>query len=110
VASLNVYQVKSTGHQFSAPKSKYDNIKGDLGLIDVTTDDGKREGGKKLAPGYGYVRITARLKKSGTKKAASVSLICDPDKVGSAFKNGANNKVNGRDVDRIYIPGNRYQK
>jgi hypothetical protein len=110
MAAYNSYQVEGTKHTFSAPKAKYENVKDDLGLKDVTADDAAREQGLKLAPGYGYVRLVAVLKKSGNKPRKSVDIICAPSKVGTAILNGLNNQINGQDVDRIYVPTNRYRK
>jgi hypothetical protein len=113
-----MYMVKSTKHWFYAPKNKYKDIAGALGLEEVDPDSGKGENAIKLANGQGYIRLMAKL-----KSGATLSLVCDPQKVGEAMGvegggggigGGADGsgtaegkKIYGEGVRRIYIPKKR---
>lgn len=99
VKKYHVFKVKSTNHVFSAPNDKYKDLLGDLGLEDIDTDLAKREDGIRLKQGTGFVYIKCR-----TKAGATLSLVCDPEKLGSAIKNIRNNKIYDEDIVWSYIP------
>ena len=102
VKKYHIFMVNSTKHQFAAPVDKYSDLKGVLGLIDVDTDDTKKENGVKLAEGRGYITLCVKVKGGG-----QLRVVCDPAKVGDALKTGASKKIYGKDIDRIYIPKKR---
>jgi len=102
VKKYHKFLVNSTKHLFSAPTDKYSDLKPVLGLTDVDADDGKKESGVRLAQGQGYITLKVQVKGGGT-----LSVICDPAKVGDALKSGASKKIYGKDIDRIYIPKKR---
>jgi hypothetical protein len=91
--------VVSTNHKFSAPWDKYKDLLGDLGLKDIDTDKAAREKAQKLAAGTGYVNIKCRVESGGT-----LSLVCDPEKVGTAVKAIRNNKTYDEDIINAYVP------
>ncbi|PLZ95297.1 hypothetical protein CEN50_22840 [Fischerella thermalis CCMEE 5268] len=96
------WQVKSTRHQFTAPKDKYNDLKDVLGLIDVETNDAQKEKGLKLAQGQGFVYLSVKVKGGGNLK-----VVCDPEKIGSALKEAVKKKIYGKDIDNIRIPKRR---
>lgn len=101
------YIVESTKHWFYAPKNKYKDIAKSLGLKEVDPNSAKGEESTKLANGYGYIRLKARL-----KNGATMSLICDPEKVGSAITTAksagtASKKIYGVAVTHVYFPHKR---
>ena len=100
--TYHTFMVNSTKHLFNAPANKYKDLKDVLGLTDVDTDDTKKESGIKYAQGYGYIRMKVKVKGGG-----SLSVVCDPDNVGSALKGGKGKTIYGKDIDRIYIPRKR---
>ncbi len=102
VKAYVTWQVKSTKHMFSAPKDKYSDLAGTLGLINVDSDDGKKEKGLRLAQGSGYIYLMVKVKGGGNLK-----VVCDPDQVGNALKNAVSKKIYGKDIDDIRIPKRR---
>ncbi|WP_138504075.1 hypothetical protein [Nostoc sp. PA-18-2419] len=98
----HVFRVKSTKHEFVAPKNKYSDLLDVLGLEDVDSNDAAKEQGVRLAQGYGYIHLKVKVKGGG-----SLMVVCDPDQVGNALKNGKSKKIYGKDIDRIYIPKKR---
>lgn len=102
VTTWHKYRVKSTLHTFAAPKNKYSDLLGVLGLEDVDSDDAKKEKGKKLAQGSGYIHLKVKVKGGG-----HLLVVCDPEQVGNALKNGVSHKIYGKDIDDIYIPKKR---
>ena len=102
VKAYVTWQVKSTRHTFSAPKDKYSGLADTLGLIDVENNDGKKEKGLKLAQGSGYIYLSVKVKGGGTLK-----VVCDPDNVGKALKEGVSKKIYGKDIDNVYVSKRR---
>lgn len=100
--NYHIFQVNSTKHEFVAPVDKYKDLKDVLGLTDIDSDDGKKEQGRKLAQGSGYIHLKVAVKGGG-----SLMIVCDPAKVGDALKDGASKKIYGKDINRIYIPKKR---
>lgn len=99
VKKYHTFLVVSTNHMFVAPNEKYKDLLTDLGLKDIDTDLAARENAVKLKQGSGFVNIKCR-----TKAGATLSLACDPAKLGSAIKAIRNNKVYGEDIVWSYIP------
>jgi hypothetical protein len=108
-----MYVVESTRHWFYAPRDKYKDIDKALGLKEVNADSTDGENAIKLAGGQGYIRLMAKL-----KNGATISLVCDPQKVGDVIGGsggigndgsgtGENKKIYGVGVRRIYIPKRR---
>jgi hypothetical protein len=102
VLTAKAVAINSTKHLFSAPVNKYKDLKEELGLTDVDTDDTKKEQGVKLAQGSGYIHLKVKVKKGGT-----LMVVCDPDKVGTALKSAKSQNIYGKEIDRIYIPKKR---
>lgn len=98
-----MYMVESTRHWFYAPRNKYKDIAGDLGIKEVNADSKDGANAVKLAGGQGYIRVMAKL-----DNGANIALVCDPKKVGSILEgSGDNNKVYGVKIRRIYLPKKR---
>ncbi len=104
-----MYIVESTKHWFHAPRDKYKDIDKALGLKEVKPDSKDAEGSIKIAAGQGYVRLGAKL-----ANGATIMVICDPQKIGSALGKGAgasgageSKKIYGVGVRRLYIPKKR---
>ncbi len=102
VKAYVTWQVKSTRHTFSAPKDKYSDLAGTLGLIDVENDDGQKEKGLKLAQGSGYVYLAVKVKGGGNLK-----VVCDPNNIGKALTEGVSKKIYGKDIDDVRVPKRR---
>lgn len=102
VKQYHILRVKSTLHEFVGPRDKYKDLLGILGLEDVDTDDAKKEQGRKLAQGSGYIHLKVKVKGGG-----HLMVVCDPAQVGNALANGASKKIYDKDIDKIYIPKKR---
>lgn len=103
-----MYVVESTKHWFYAPEDKYKGIAKALGLKKVSPNSKDAAGSVKLAAGQGYIRLGAKL-----DNGATLMVICDPQKIGSAIGagtkegGGENDKIYGVGVRRLYIPKKR---
>jgi hypothetical protein len=102
VKKYHTFMVKSTKHLFNAPTDKYKDLLDVLGLQDVDSDDGKKETGLKLQQGTGFINLSVRV-----KGGATLRVVCDPDKVGTALKSAKGKKIYGKDIDAIRIPKKR---
>ncbi|MEO1351323.1 MAG: hypothetical protein AAFW84_21355 [Cyanobacteria bacterium J06635_15] len=86
---------------FVAPKSAYENIKDELGVVDIGEDSSARGilfGGNYPKPPV--VRIST--KKTTNNTVRSAKRYCDPDKVGRVLNGSLNDakiKINGREYD-----------
>jgi hypothetical protein len=90
------YVVDSTKHLFTAPKDKYNDVKGILGIKEA--DAKTKEGARKLKRGTGFIQVSVTL-----DSGATLRLVCDPAKLGDYAKLRSK-KVYGVDVSNSYIP------
>lgn len=102
VKKYHTFMVASTKHIFSAPSDKYKDLLDTLGLKDIDTDDKVKEQGVKLAQGTGFIYLTVRV-----KGGATLRVVCDPDKLGTALKGAKGKKIYGDDIDAVRIPKRR---